>query len=162
MQKNNKKNLQKSKSIVFVSYSHKDVRWKDMLEPFLEALENYNKISYWVDHQIEVGKDWDKEIKKGMEKAQVAICIISINYLSSVFIKKKEIPYLLKKKRKEGMLLIPILVDDCPIDIAPQIKKIQMYPGEGKNLANDFEGKESPIFTKVTNSILNHFEKVIN
>jgi tetratricopeptide (TPR) repeat protein len=155
----NKKTLKK-KTDIFVSYSHKDEDWKKKLEPTLQFLKEFKGITYWDDRQIKGGEDWYPNIKEVMKNAKIAICLISTNYLVSKFIKKEEIPHLLKKRETEGMLLIPILIKDCPWEEVRWLKKIQMFPRDGRCLANDYEGKEDRVFKEVFTSIKEYIEKV--
>jgi len=57
------KNTIENKAKVFISYSHKDKKWKDMLLSQLGILEQEGGISVWLDDQIGVGDNWYLEIK---------------------------------------------------------------------------------------------------
>ncbi len=160
MSKPSKKSPSENKTEIFVSYSHKDEKWKDMLQPHLEILKHYEGISYWDDRQIGVGDDWYSNIEEGMKNAKVAICLISANYLASGFIRNEEVPYLLDKLRKKEMLLIPILVDDCSWEFVPWLRSLQMIPRDGECLAIDYEGKESKILKQVAISVQKHIGEV--
>jgi hypothetical protein len=98
---------------VFISYSHKDEKWKDYLRPHLGMLEKAGRLTIWDDRSIDGGATWYPEIKQAMEQAAVAVCLISADYLNSDFCLKEEIPYLLQRREREGMLLLPILIRPC-------------------------------------------------
>jgi TIR domain len=98
------------KPIVFISYSHIDEIWKDLLLPQLKTLQQLDRIVVWNDRKIDAGDKWYPEIKEAMEKARIAICLISANYLASDFCLKEEVPFLLQRCEKEGLILIPILI----------------------------------------------------
>jgi hypothetical protein len=98
---------------VFVSYSHQDEQWKDRLLPHLKVLEQVGTVTIWDDRAIGAGADWYDEIREVMERAAVAVCLISADYLASDFVTKEEIPYLLERREREGMVLIPILLRQC-------------------------------------------------
>jgi len=70
---------------VFISYSHKDEIWKDRLRPHLRMLEQAGRLTIWDDRNIDAGATWYDEIKKAMEDAEVAVCLISADYLSCDF-----------------------------------------------------------------------------
>ncbi len=92
-----------SKPTIFISYSHKDERWKDLLKPHLVVLENAGRISVWDDRDIDPGGEWFPKIREAMEKAAVAVCLISADYLASDFCVREEIPYLLERRKQHGM-----------------------------------------------------------
>ncbi len=119
---------------VFISYSHKDEEWKDRLLPHLGTLEQQGDIVIWDDRKIGTGDDWYPAIKEQLEKAAVAVCLISANYLSSKFINKEEIPDLKQKRTKEGMLLLPVLISPCPWKTVRWLKGIQLFPPDDKSL----------------------------
>jgi hypothetical protein len=86
---------------VFVSYSHQD---KDLLGPLvaqLKALERAGLLDVWVDSRIDAGEKWYPEIEAAMERAAVAVCLVSEYFLASDFCQKEEIPY----QRRDGELV---------------------------------------------------------
>src|SRR5689334_2597186 len=124
---------------VFVSYSHKDEKWKDLLKPHLLMLERANRLTIWDDRKIDAGDTWYDEIKNAMEDAEVAVCLISADYLASDFCVKEEIPYLLERRQTKGLVLIPILIRPCAWKAIDWLKAIQMLPRDGKSVAVNFK-----------------------
>jgi tetratricopeptide (TPR) repeat protein len=147
------------KPTVFISYSHKDEGWKDRLRPHLGVLEQQDRITIWDDRRIDAGATWYNEIKQAMERAAVAVCLISPDYLSSVFVVKEEIPYLLERREHGGMVLIPLLVRPCLWQACPWLKPIQMIPRDGQSVAEDFQGREDGVFVQVAERIFEIVEE---
>lgn len=143
-----------SRPTVFVSYSHRDEVWKDRLRPQLGVLQRAGHIAIWDDRRIGAGSTWYDEIKRVMDQAAVAVCLISADYLDSDFVTKEEIPYLLERRQWDGMVLIPVLVRPCPWEVVPWLEPTQMLPRDGKSVAEDFQGKEDGIFAEVARTIL--------
>src|SRR5262245_47538523 len=139
---------------VFISYSHKDEIWKDRLRPHLGLLEKDDRLTIWDDRDIDGGATWFPEIKGAMERAAVAVCLISADYLNSNFCVKEEIPYFLQKRETEGMLLLPILIRPCLWEALDWLKAIQMLPRDGKAVAVDFKEDWDTPFTLVARNIL--------
>lgn len=128
-------NEKKLKKKVFISYSHKDEKWKDRLVTHLKAFVHQGDIVLWDDRKIDTGEDWFPEIEAAMKDADVAVCLISAHYLASDFINKEEIPALKRRRQQEGMLLMPILISPCPWEAITWLKGIQMFPKDGISLA---------------------------
>lgn len=144
-----------TKPTIFISYSHKDEAWKDRLRPHLKMLEQAGlDIVIWDDRSIDGGAAWYNEIKQAMDEAVVAICLISADYLASDFCIKEEIPYLLKRREHEGMVLLPLLVHHCEWTIFEWLKDTQILPRDDKSIAEDFKGSEERIFRDVTKLIV--------
>ena len=141
------------KPTVFISYSHKDEKWKDLLRPHLKVLEMQDRITIWDDRQIDPGGKWFNEIEGVMVQAAVSVCLISADYLSSDFCLKEEIPYLLERCEKDGMILIPILIRPCLWKAVPWLKETQMLPRDGKSVSKDFKDETDEVFAEVAEYI---------
>ncbi len=123
-----------NKPSVFISYSHKDEIWKDRLVTHLGVLQEQGLLGIWEDRQIEGGGDWLPEIEKAIESAHVAILMISANFLTSKFILGKEVPDLLKRKEKDNLRIIPLIVKPCAWNTVNWLKSIQARPKDGRPL----------------------------
>ncbi len=122
------------KPSVFLSYSHRDEDWKDRLRTHLKVLEHVGTFVVWDDRRIDAGDTWYDEIREAMDGAAAAVCLISAPYLASDFVVKEEIPYLLERRRGAGMLLLPVLLDECPWKKVPWLRDIQLLPRDGKTV----------------------------
>jgi len=107
---------------VFVSYSHKDSEWGEALHKHLRA--SLGEGTAWIDQvEIEAGERWEEEIRFGLEETRVALLLLSIDFLTSDFIKRKELPYLLEADEKGEITLLPIFVRAC--DVPSELNRYQ-------------------------------------
>ena len=113
---------------VFISYSHKDEEWKERLVTQLNVLQMEDILDVWDDSRIVGGDDWQPEIEKAMDAASVAILMVSADFLTSKFIRSKEVPPLLQRRLEEGLTVFPILVRPCPWKRVDWLARIQMRP----------------------------------
>ncbi|PNY34974.1 hypothetical protein C2E31_20575 [Rhodopirellula baltica] len=95
---------------VFVSYSHKDSRWRDRLQVHLKPLVRDGAIDLWDDSRIRTGQDWRNEIDNSLFSANAAILLVSADFLASDFIAKNELPPLLDAARERGVEILPVIV----------------------------------------------------
>jgi hypothetical protein len=144
---------------VFVSYSHKDEKWKKLLLPQLETLAQIGLLDVWEDRRIDAGDTWYPEIQAAMEKAGAAICLISANYLSSSFIHKEEVPFFLKQREEKDLLLLPVLISACPWERIDWLKPIQMLPRDGKPVEELSAAKRNRVFATVAEQVAAAFDK---
>ena len=93
---------------VFISYSHKDEEYKNQLIAHLSGLVRNKIIHLWDDRQIKIGDSWDATIKNKLEESDVAIFLISSDFLSSSYINEVEIKKTLERHSKGEILLIPV------------------------------------------------------
>ncbi len=139
---------------VFISYSHKDEVWKDRLMPHLEMLKLADKLDVWNDRRIGTGEDWFPEITEAMNRAKVAVLLISANFLSSKFCVKEEVPHLLNRRRNEGLVVIPVLLKPCAFEEIDWLKGIQMRPRDGKSVSLNYASKYDDVFADVARDVL--------
>ena len=84
---------------VFVSYSQKDVDWKDRLVEQLGVLQKEGLLEVWEDRQIGAGDDWEEQINDALGSCQIAVLMVSASFLTSDFILREEVGE--KKQDKE-------------------------------------------------------------
>ncbi|MEM7041371.1 MAG: toll/interleukin-1 receptor domain-containing protein, partial [Pseudomonadota bacterium] len=124
--------------VVFVSYSHEDEEWKDKLRPHLKALEVKGRLTLWDDRKLNAGDEWYAELRENMEKAGVAVCLISPDFLASDFCMKEEVAHFVSQREEHGMSIIPILVRPCLWKVEDWLSGTQMIPRDGMSLALNF------------------------
>lgn len=98
---------------VFISYSHSDRDYLDRLLVHLKPLEKEGLIDLWVDTRLRAGDRWKKEIEKALNRATVAILLVSADFLASDFITDNELPPLLRNAEEKGTRIVPLIVKPC-------------------------------------------------
>lgn len=141
---------------VFISYSHKDSKYRyldDLLE-HLGVLENRGVLEVWSDRKIAAGDLWLDEIRQALASAKVAVLLVSPAFLNSRFIMDEEVPALLKAAREEGVKLLPVIVRPClynETELAPyQSVNSQERPVSGMDRT-----KKDQLWMSVAQRVLN-------
>src|SRR5205823_2102463 len=142
-----------SKPSIFISYSHKDEKWKDLLESQLRVLAMEGSYEVWTDRQIGAGQDWNEEIEKALQKASVAILLVSANFLTSKYILEKEVGNTLTRRDKEGLSVIPIIVSDCPWEHVKWLSKMQARPRDGRPLQGMSAARKAKELTQIVTEV---------
>lgn len=121
---------------VFISYAHRDEKYKNELLTMLAGLENQKIIKVWQDRRIEPGEEWFKAIKTAMKTCQLALLLVSQHFLASAFIRNEELPTLLEQRISAGLTVIPIIIRPCMWKRDPILSGLQALPRDGKPVAN--------------------------
>lgn len=124
-----------SSPAVFISYAHRDSRWKDELVRHLNVLEKLHNLQVWVDARISPGTEFVEEIRKAVESSCVAVLLVSADFLGSEFILQEEIRWLLERRQEEGLRVLPILIRDCLWEEVPWLAPLQVWPRDGRPLS---------------------------
>lgn len=140
---------------IFISYSHKDEKWKNELNAHLEVLKNSIKVEIWDDRQLIGGDDWKKEIERSLSEATIAIMMVSQHFLSSKFIIGVEVPAILESRIKKGLIAYPIIVRDCAWQTVSWLSEIQARPNDGIALASVKPSKRDEYFKEIATEIYN-------
>jgi hypothetical protein len=143
---------------VFISYSHSDKRWKDLLSGQLGVLETEGLLAAWHDGHIQPGAEWLPEIQAAMAEARVAIFIVSAEFLNSAFIRRKEITALMERRQREGLRVIPVIARPCPWQKVSWLAAIQAQPLGGKTLAELGGVKAERVLSGLADQILGFVE----
>lgn len=120
---------------VFISYSHRDEEWKDRLLCHLSVLREQQLLHLWDDRRIGAGDAWEMEIQEAMESSNVAILLISANYLTSEFILSVEVPRLLSRRDGEGLQIVPVVIKPCLWKQVEWLQRMNLYPKDGNPLS---------------------------
>jgi tetratricopeptide (TPR) repeat protein len=140
---------------VFISYSHKDERWKDRIVTHLRVLRELSAIEIWDDRQIGIGENWYREIEKAIAEADVAVLLVSADFLGSKFILDEEVPRLLQRREKNELHIIAIIIRPCAWRLVDWLKRMQLYPKDAKPLSSGNTHKIDENLATITETIYN-------
>ena len=77
-------NMEKLKTSVrdegFICYSHANEKWLKRVRVHLRPLERRRVFKFFDDSEIQAGRRWKDEIKTALERAQVAILLVSDDF----------------------------------------------------------------------------------
>jgi internalin A len=82
---------------IFISYSHVDRDWLKRLRTHLAPFVRGENLDLWDDTRIAPGSDWAAEIDQAIDKARVAVLLVSPDFLASEFVARVELPAILRR-----------------------------------------------------------------
>lgn len=115
-----------------MSYSHKDTSLIQEIMAFIRRpIEEVGGI-FWTDRDIEWGALWDNEIRAKLQSADIALVMVSQNFLSSDYIRSVEVKEFLNRRKNEGLIILPILIAPSLWDDYEWLRNTQAFPRDGR------------------------------
>lgn len=140
---------------IFISYSHEDEKYKNELVTMLAGLQNRGIVDTWQDRRIEPGDEWNKSIHDAMNECDLALLLVSPDYIASRFIQQEEQPKLLQRRAEMQLRVIPIIVRPCTWQSEPILKDLQALPRDGKAIIKftKASGARDQVWTDIATAI---------
>ncbi len=141
------------KKEVFISYSRSDTHWLEQLKPHLKQLTLQHNFHFWVDTETKPGEEWKKEIDGYIANCEVALLLVSTQFLASDFINNEEIPRILLLAKRRGVKIFVLVLDFCVFDSESPLYKYQCLNDPEKPLEDLDEISVKKIFVQTAKEI---------
>lgn len=116
---------------LFFSYSHKDEILRDELQTHLTALSRQGVLEMWHDRRITAGKEFDNEISKHLENADIVLLLISPDFIASDYCYGIELQRAMERHDNGDARVIPVILRPCSWQRLP-FGKLLASPTDGK------------------------------
>jgi photosystem II stability/assembly factor-like uncharacterized protein len=118
---------------IFVSYAREDKRWLDQeyrfnLIHFLKESLRRDNADFWYDKELMGGDEFKRRIESEIDRAQIALLLVSQHFLNSEFIESFELPRIAARAERKEIVVIPVLVEPCAWHDYPFLADRQMVP----------------------------------
>jgi len=142
---------------VFISYSHKDLEHLTKLESHFAPLKK--RVLFWDDRKIKPGQVWRDEIENALQRATVAILLLSSDFFNSDFIYNDELPALLSSASSRGLIILNVIVRPCMIEEYPSISQYQAVNDPKFSILQLDESSREAIWLKLARQIKDIIDK---
>lgn len=142
---------------VFISYSHKDERWRDELEIQLKPYLRDGSITSWSDKKITPGSEWFRDIQSASTNCKIAVLLVSPDFLASDFIHQHELAPFLKEAEQGGVKILWVPIRDSAYRRTP-LKNYQAVLSPDTPLAAMTRAKRDQAWVRICEDI----EKAVN
>lgn len=147
---------------VFVSYSHADSDYLARLKVHLRPFEYQGLVELWSDSRIRPGGRWKREIAEAIDRAAVAVLLVSADFLASDFIAKNELPPLLARTEREGVRIIPVVLKPCAFTNIDSISQFQSINDPRRAVAQLDEADHEDLWCEIDSAVRDAIRSVDN
>ena len=116
---------------LFISYFHADETLKNELLKHLAPLKRLKLIDAWHDRKLKAGDDLDHEISANLEKADIAVFLLSVDFINSQYCYDVELEKALELHAKGSLVVVPVVLRSCLWQHTP-LAKLLALPKDGK------------------------------
>ena len=138
---------------VFVSYSHTDARFLKRLLVHLRPLEADGRVTSWSDTQLSAGDDWQDRIKAEIEQCDVAVLLVSADFLASTFIVNDELPPILTAAEGRGLRVMSVILKPCRFSRTPALSRFHAVNAPSEPLISASEARQEEIYDSLAEQI---------
>lgn len=135
---------------IFFSYAHEDEELRNELAKHLKLLERQRVIKAWHDRDITAGDEWEREIEKQLNAAQIILLLISADFMASDFCWSVDLERAMQRHKAGEARVIPIILREVDWKEAP-FGKLQPLPKNEKPITN--WGNRDQAFADIAKSI---------
>ena len=115
----------------------------------MRPLDRDLAIETWTDRKISYGSDWRHELQHAIKDAEIAILLISADFLASDFIMTEELPSLLERAESNGARILPLICKPCRFLRTPHLARFQAVNDPKRPLLSMDEAEREAIFTEI-------------
>jgi TIR domain len=137
---------------IFISYSHQDKQWHDDLYIRMKPYLRVGSIIGWSDEQITSGSEWFEEIESARINTNVAVLLVTPNFLASDFIYEHELGPFLKQAQQKGVRILWVPVRTCAYKKTP-LKDYQAVLDPARPLADMTEPERDRAWVQICDEI---------
>ncbi|WP_090828937.1 toll/interleukin-1 receptor domain-containing protein [Nitrosovibrio tenuis] len=131
--------------LVFISYNLADSAFQEKLNSLLSREPGFNRISMSEHPDIEGNKEPGPLFRPVIERANVAVLLISPQYLTSHF-SSLEALALVEQRARRDLRLFPILLRPCSWREVKWLSETQVFPLDGEPISAHMEEEQESLW----------------
>jgi len=120
---------------IFISYAHKDEKYKEELVEHMSGLRRAGIISEWNDRKIVPGQNWSEQISSNLKSSNIILFLISASFMNSDYCMGIEVETALDMHEKGEAQIIPIVIRAVDWTDS-EISKIQGLPKDARPISS--------------------------
>jgi len=120
----------------------------------LKAREHSGLIRVFSDETIHPSDRWDPMIQDALQRADVAVLLVSRGFLASPYIRKIELPTILERAREGTLRVLSVLIEPCDYQAVPGLGEFQFVNDPKRPVAGLDPLDQKEVWVKINHHIL--------
>jgi len=116
---------------IFFCYAHEDEALLKKLKKHLRPLERQGLVDLWYDRAINAGTEWEREVDKHLNEAQIIFLLVSPGFMDSDYCYSVEMKRAMERHKRGEARVIPIILRPVHWREAP-FGKLEALPTDGR------------------------------
>ncbi len=137
---------------MFFCYAHEDEPLLNRLKTHLRPLQRQGLIDVWYDREISAGAEWEQDIDKHLNTAQIILLLVSPAFMDSDYCYKKEMGKAIERHKRGEARVIPIILHHVLWEGSP-FDKLQVLPTDAKPIISSAWHSSDEAFFNVVKGI---------
>lgn len=137
---------------VFCCYARNDQLFLDELKKHLSTLEREKLISLWADVNINAGENWEEEIHRHLNTAQIILLLVSPDFIASEYCYSIEMQQAMQRHARGEVRVIPVILRPVYWQNTP-FGKIQALPKNANPITSGRWHHQDEAFYSVTEGV---------
>jgi len=118
-----------AKMVMIYAHADRNFLQHSQMLYFLEGLASEEGFEFWWDREMDHPL-WDEEIKRRLDEADIVVCLVSQPFLNSDYVKNVEAPRTYRRLIREGIMVVPIMVDASTWKQHKWLSKLHHFPDD--------------------------------
>ncbi|WP_437545669.1 toll/interleukin-1 receptor domain-containing protein [Sorangium sp. So ce367] len=142
----------KLRLIIRHSAASKDAALAEELRDHLRPLERSANLDVWSEACVRAGADTRREIERAIDQADVALLLLSPDFLASDAL-QVELPRLLERHRDGKLQVVPVLLRSCLYEAHIWLSGLKLLPRDGKAIASHQGDERDRVLTELVREL---------
>ena len=104
---------------VFLCYCPQDLRAAERLQVHLAGCQHVHRLIVWDHARLPAGASWQAELAAALASAQVAVVLVSADFLATPLITTYQLPSLLEAAQTRGTRILSVILSPCLFEESP-------------------------------------------
>jgi TIR domain len=119
---------------VLLCYADEDERMVGQLKKHLSMLERNGHIALWDYGHISPGTEWEQEMNKHLDEAEMMLLLISASFLAADYCYKVQMQRAIERHERKEVRVIPVILRSVYWN-EPPLDKLQPLPDRAKPIS---------------------------